>query len=278
MHRLLLSGTRLMNHGGTLRDSQNWIGGSDYNPCNAAFVPPPADEVRPLLEDLCAFCNSDDLPAVAQAAIAHAQFETIHPFTDGNGRTGRALIHVIFRRRRLAPRVLPPVSLVLATWSRDYIDSLMATRYVGSPDAPEAIAGLNRWIGLFAAACRRAVDDARIYEETVAGLKARWLERLGRPRRRSAAALLLDILPAYPILSVGSAARVMGRSFQATNQAIGRLLEAHILRPIKVGRRNRAFEAAELIDAFNVLERRLASPTGDTRISPPARRAPARRR
>jgi Fic family protein len=72
--------------------------------------------VPALLEDLCAFCNDDSLPAIAQAAIAHAQFETIHPFIDGNGRTGRALIHVILRRRGLAPVVVPPVSLVLATW------------------------------------------------------------------------------------------------------------------------------------------------------------------
>ena len=99
VHRRLLERTRLEEHAGKLRTNQNWIGGSDYNPCSAAFVPPPREYVEPLLEDLCAFCNTDALPAVAQAAMAHAQFETIHPFVDGNGRTGRALIHVILRRR-----------------------------------------------------------------------------------------------------------------------------------------------------------------------------------
>ena len=87
-HRRLLAGTRLDAHAGVIRSEQNWIGGSGYNPCSAAFVPPPPELVRDLLEDLCAFCNSDAAPAVAQAAIAHAQFETIHPFADGNGRTG----------------------------------------------------------------------------------------------------------------------------------------------------------------------------------------------
>src|SRR6266704_1735059 len=108
-HRRLLADTRLAAQTGQLRDKQNWIGGSDYNPCSAAFVPPPHELVPDLMADLCLFCNDESLPAVAQAAIAHAQFETIHPFPDGNGRTGRALIHVVLRRRGLAPRVIPPV-------------------------------------------------------------------------------------------------------------------------------------------------------------------------
>src|SRR5438034_1038975 len=83
-----------------------------------------AEAVAGLLNDLSSFSNSDDLPAVVQAAIAHAQFETIHPFVDGNGRIGRALIHLILRRRGLAVRVVLPVSLALATWSNDYIAGL----------------------------------------------------------------------------------------------------------------------------------------------------------
>ena len=129
IHRRLFAGTRLENHGGTVRTEQNWIGGSNYNPCAAAFVPPPPEYVVELLDDLCGFSNSDALPALVQAAIAHAQFETIHPFFDGNGRTGRALIHVVLRLRGLVPHLLPPVSLVLATWSTDYVDALTATRY-----------------------------------------------------------------------------------------------------------------------------------------------------
>ena len=97
IHRRLLAGTRLEEHGGALRTTQNWIGGSEYNPCAAEFVRPPPEHVEALLDDLCIFCNGDSLAALAQAAMAHAQFETIHPFVDGNGRTGRALIHVILR-------------------------------------------------------------------------------------------------------------------------------------------------------------------------------------
>jgi Fic family protein len=123
-HRRLFANTPVAKHGGRIRDTQNWIGGSSYNPCSAAFVPPPPEKVKDLLIDLCRFCNDDTLPSVAQAAIAHAQFETIHPFADGNGRVGRVLIHMILRRRGLTKRISVPVSLVLATRSRDYINGL----------------------------------------------------------------------------------------------------------------------------------------------------------
>ena len=277
-HRRLLAGTRLAEYGGRIRTVQNWIGGSDYNPCAAAFVPPPHELVGELLSDLAAFCNDDSLPAVAQAAIAHAQFETIHPFVDGNGRTGRALLHLVLRRRGLAPRILPPISLILATWPRDYVSGLTRTRYGGAPDSEEAHAGINRWIALFASACRRATEDAGRFEERVRALQDSWRDRLGRVRRGSAVDLLLYALPGAPLLTANTAADLIGRSFQATSQAIGRLVGAGILKQVTVGRRNRAFESPELIEAFTALERQLASPEGDTLVSEPVRRVPRGRR
>lgn len=272
IHERLLAGTFLERHAGRLRDEQSWIGGSSYHPCSAAFVPPPPERMADLLEDLCAFCNQDALPAIAQAAIAHAQFETIHPFVDGNGRTGRALIHVILRRRGLAPVVVPPVSLVLATWSQDYISGLTATR-----PRPSEQDGTDAWIALFAAAMTRAVCDAESYEDRVAELQAAWRERLGRVRSDSAAAKLIDALPGAPVVTAQTAATLIDRSFQAVNQAIPRLVDVGILSQTTIGRRNRAFEARELLDTFNDLERQLASPEGDTRHSRPSRRVPYRR-
>lgn len=278
VHERLLARTRLHEHAGHIRSVQNWIGGSSFNPCSAAFVPPPPEHVEGLLADLCAFVNDDELPAVAQAAIAHSQFETIHPFVDGNGRTGRALIHVVLRRRRVAPRILPPISLVLATWSRSYVEGLTATRYRGRADSSTAHDGINSWIGLFASACRRAVDDAVAFEERVTTIQQDWREAAGTVRRGSAADLLIGALPGAPVVSVSSAADLIGRSFQATNEAMTRLEAVGVVRQINVGRRNRAFEAPAIIDAFTALERQLASPTGDTRSAPPDRPAPARRR
>lgn len=276
IHRRLLSGTRLESHGGRFRSEQNWIGGSAFNPCSAEYVPPPHELVPDLVADLCEFCNDDSLPAVAQAAIAHAQFETIHPFVDGNGRVGRALIHLVLRRRGVVSRALPPVSLILATWAQEYVEALTATRYVGPAASAAAREGLNRWVGLFAAAAKRAVADADAFEDRIQLLERTWRERLGRVRANSAADLLLRKLPGAPILTVQRAAETIGRSTQATNEAITRLTEAKVLSQTTVGRRNRAFEAPEVIRAFTDLERRLASPSGDTRTAPPARRVPRR--
>ena len=275
-HRRLLSGTRLHKYGGQIREEQNWIGGSSFNPCAASFVPPPPEVVRDLMEDLCSFCNSDDLPPIVQAAMAHAQFETIHPFVDGNGRIGRALIHLVLRRRGIAVRVQPPISLILATWSDDYVAGLTATRYLGKPTSDAALACTNQWIALFATACRRSIEDAETFEQRVSALQGRWRKRLGRVRAQSAADLLIGALPGAPILTVNGAAKVIGRSFQATNVAIERLVEAKILRQVNVGQRNRAFEATELLRTFTDLERRLASPRGDTRSAPPTWRVPQR--
>jgi Fic family protein len=276
-HRRLLSSPRHSGYAGKLRDRQNWIGGSDYNPCSAAFVPPPPEFVPDLLSDLCEFCNDDSLPAVAQAAMAHAQFETIHPFADGNGRTGRGLIHLILRRRGLATRVLPPVSLVLATWSGDYIDGLAAMRYQGPADSKAAHDGLNLWIGRFAGACQRAVYDADSFERRVESIGAEWRSRVGRVRSGSATDLLIGAIVGAPVVTVASAAELIGRSFVQTNEAVNRLVAAGVLSQISTGKRNRAFEARDIINAFADLERQLASPEGDTRVSDPSRPVPRRR-
>jgi len=127
IHRVLPERAPNATVAGRVRDSQNWIGGNDHNPCGATFVPPPPEEVDRLLEDLCAFVDDETLPPLVQAAIAHAQFETIHPFEDGNGRTGRALVQVVLRHRGLAPAFVPPISVVLARDKDRYVGGLTAS-------------------------------------------------------------------------------------------------------------------------------------------------------
>ena len=273
LHRRLLAESRLAEHAGTFRQVQNWIGGSDWNPCSAAFVPPPPEHLEDLVEDLVAFCNDDALPAVAQAAIAHAQFETIHPFVDGNGRTGRILISLILRRRGLATRVIPPVSLVLATWAKNYIAGLTATRYRGPSTTSDAATRLNLWVGRFAGACTRSVEVAARFEARAQDIEQAWRAQLGKVRARSASDLLLRALIGAPVITVTGAAGLIGRSYPQTNEAVNRLVEAGILRQVTVGRRNRAFEAPEIIDAFTDLERRLSTPMGadDDLVPDPSR-------
>ena len=137
------------------------------------------------------------------------------------------------------------MSLVLATWADDYVAGLTATRYAGEPGSEAAHTGINRWTALFAAACRRAVADAGWFEERVRQLQETWRQRAGNPRRDSAVQRLIGALPAAPVLTVATAAGLIGRSFQAANQAMDRLVEAGVLVQINVGRRNRAFEAPD---------------------------------
>jgi Fic family protein len=279
IHRRLLDGTPHSAAGGMLRMEQNWIGGSSYNPCSAAFVPPPPDHVADLMADLCEFIDRDDLPAVAQAAVVHAQFETIHPFADGNGRTGRALIHVVLRRRGLVDRATPPISLVLATEAAQYVAGLGDYRYRGASDSNDAVRGLNRWLATFASATRRASAEAVAFEARIAGIQTEWRAAVGRVRARSATDLLIAALPGAPVVTVASAAELIGRSTQATNEAFKALRAAGVLHQVNIGQnRNRAFEASAIIDAFTDFERGLASPTGDTISAPPVRKVPARKR
>ncbi|HEV3313201.1 MAG TPA: Fic family protein [Chloroflexota bacterium] len=276
IHRRMFASGRLASFGGTIRRQQNWIGGSDFNPCSAAFVPPPPEAVPLLLADLIQFCTREDLPAIVQAAVAHAQFETIHPFVDGNGRVGRALIHLVLRRRGLTPYVLPPVSLILATWPRAYIDGLNATRYRGPASSVTANRGTNLWVGTFAAAARRSAVEALAFQERIRSIRSQWRERLGPVRAGSATDLLVHVLPGAPIVTVSSAAGLVARTVQATNSAITRLIAAGVLKQVTVGRRNRAFEAPDIIGAFGDLERRLTGSANDSSTLGPSMRPPQR--
>lgn len=277
IHQILMERSPTPMLGGVIREEQNWIGGSSYNPCSAAFVPPPAEFVRALLEDLTVYVNGDDHPALVQAAIAHAQFETIHPFADGNGRTGRALIHIIFRRRGVAPAFVPPISLVLATWVDDYISGLTAFRHLHPADSPERSTAAQVWLRTFAGATLRACRDAQAYASQIDDVVEHWRRVLGSIRRGSALDLLLDVLPGVPLVTVESAARLTDRSDVAAGSAVNRLAEAGILIQRNIGRqRYRIFEAPEVLELFTSLERALASPTGDTATDPPVRPVPNR--
>ena len=127
MHAALLADVQ-PEIAGRWREEQVWIGGDSFGPHGAAFIPPHHDHVPALMADLVKFTRRADLPLLSQAAIAHAQFETIHPFPDGNGRTGRALIHAMLRGHGLTRNVTVPVSAGLLTDTNGYFDALTAYR------------------------------------------------------------------------------------------------------------------------------------------------------
>lgn len=277
VHRILMERSPTPEIGGVVREIQNWIGGSSFNPCNAAFVPPPPKYLDELLDDLLDYVNGEEHSPLVQAALAHAQFEALHPFVDGNGRTGRALIHVILRRRGLAPAFVPPISLILATWSKDYVEGLAAFRHIGDPGSSKRSHAAVTWLRLFATATSRACLDAQRYATSIDEITEEWRQMVGRVRANSSTDLLLRVLPGSPILTVDSATKLIGKSKARTTDAVNTLAEAGVLRQRNIGRqRYRVFEATAVLDLFTDLERSLASPTGDTLIDGPNRPVPRR--
>ena len=247
IHRVLLQHAPNSQIAGRFRTSQNWIGGNDYNPCGAAFVPPPPGEIDRLLDDLCVFANDIALPPLVQAAIAHAQFETIHPFEDGNGRTGRALVQVVLRRRGLTPSFVPPISVVLARDKDRYLKGLTMFREDG----------VAEWIEIFAAATAEAAMLAAHHTNRVGELQDQWRERLrqhANPRIDAAAWSLITILPAHPIITVPVAVAATSRTKPAVANAIEQLEGAGILTRLSQSPRNRAWEADGLLDLIVGLE------------------------
>ena len=234
---------------GQVRTVQNWIGGDDHNPCGADFVPPPPEDVPALLEDLCAFCNADHVSPLLQAAIAHAQFETIHPFDDGNGRTGRALIHVLLHRRKLTPRFTLPVSVALSHARQAYINGLTAFR---NDD-------LEHWLGILTTAVLSSCALVERYRQSITELQADWQQRLRdhtNPRSDAAAWIILQRLPAYPVLNRADAIDFCERSVPAVDHGLRQLEQAGVLEPIREqSPSRRSWEPSGLIDLIVKLER-----------------------
>ncbi len=261
VHRVLLRATRDEHLGGVIRNEQNWIGGSAYSPAGAEYIPPPEDEVQRLMEDLVEFVNREDLPVSMQAAIAHAQFETIHPFIDGNGRVGRCLIHIVYRRRGLARSVVPPISLILATRSREYLGGLQEYRF----------AEMTQWLVFFATVTIAAARKANGLAARVEMLLGQWLSELGNPRSDASSRRIAAQLPAEPIITVARAAELAQVSNTAADNAVRALESAGVLKRLGSKKWGRMWEAPGVFELLDGFERELATPEGEQR---PARPAP----
>ncbi|MDP1721112.1 MAG: Fic family protein [Candidatus Nanopelagicaceae bacterium] len=247
IHRILMASAPNHNVAGVIRTEQNWIGGNDYNPCDADFVPPPPEEVPRLLADLCEAINEDHLPPIVQAGLVHAQFETIHPFHDGNGRTGRALIHVVLRRRGMTPQYVPPISIVLASNKDGYIRGLSNFRE----------GELNDWLTTFASAAAQSANLASAYLSEVERLQNDWrmeLRAAANPRADAAAWKIIDALPAHPMITVAVAVAAIGRTKAAVSEAMAQLELAGVLIRESQGQRNRTWEARGLLNLLTDLE------------------------
>ena len=241
MHQILLADSA-PEIAGVLRNAQVWIGGSDYSPAGAMFVPPHKRHLGELMADLGEFMARDDLPALAQAAVAHAQFETIHPFADGNGRTGRALVHVVLRERSLTTSSALPLSAGLLTDTAGYFAALDA--YRGGD--------VDRIVQLFARAAIDAAERGSWLAAELVALREEWNEQL-TARADALAWRVLDLLLQRPVLTTAAVSAEFGVSAETARNALERLEVDGIVISAQLDKRQRGWRSPDvlaLLDEF----------------------------
>ncbi|WP_257802404.1 MULTISPECIES: Fic family protein [Corynebacterium] len=241
MHQILLADSA-PEIAGVLRGAQVWIGGSDYSPAGAMFVPPHQRHLTELMVDLGEFMARDDLPALAQAAIAHAQFETIHPFADGNGRTGRALVHVVLRERGLTTSSALPLSAGLLTDTAAYFAALDA--YRGGD--------VDRIVQLFARAAIDVAERGSWLAAELVAVREEWNEQL-TARADALAWRVLDLLLQRPVLTTAAVSTEFGVSAETARNALDRLEADGIVISAQLDKRQRGWRSPDvlaLLDEF----------------------------
>lgn len=231
---------------GTLRGVQNWIGGSNRTPRGAVHIPPAPERLAGLMDDLITFMRRTDLDPVVQAAVAHAQFESIHPFTDGNGRVGRSMINALWRYRGMTRQMAVPVASAIVA-DRDRYFRLVNDYRTGD---------VEPLVVFLADATSRSVAAASVSAERLIALPAQWQEQV-HARAGSAASTLLPLLPKHPIVDAADVMRLTGASQARAYAAIERLEEAGVLRRITASRRDMAWAAGDVLDEADLMVDRL---------------------
>jgi Fic family protein len=240
VHRILMRGVRGEDKlPGEIRRSQNWIGGT--RPGNARFVPPPHEEVASALAALEKWIHSDDpLPPLVKAGLAHVQFETIHPFLDGNGRVGRMLITLLVEHWGLLDQPLLYLSVAFKRRQQEYYARLAAVRTEGDWEG---------WTEFFLECVTEAANDGVHIAQSMHALLGRDRDRVVRHDRATVAAIqLLDLLPSNPVLTVSRASELLGITAPPTRKAIDLLVNLGVLSETTGKQRDRAYAYHAYLD------------------------------
>jgi Fic family protein len=238
MHReLLLRQPGWESYAGIFRDELVWVGGDRASPRGARHIAPQADLVPAAIDDMLAFARRDDVPVLAQAAIAHAQFETIHPFADGNGRTGRALVQAMLRGKHLIRSTTAPLSAGLLRDTAAYFDALTSYR---SGDAGPIVERFSDAARYAAVSGKKLVDDLAHEQE-------RSRDLLGSLRRQAGAWKVLPHLIAHPVINSAYLQEHLGMNPMAAGRALDQLTAAGVLREATGLRRNRVWQQHEIL-------------------------------
>ena len=234
IHRVLLSrGRGSGKNPGEFRRSQNWIGGT--RPGNAVFVPPPHTKVEDCMSELESFLHREDdgIPTLLRAGLAHVQFETIHPFLDGNGRVGRLLITFLLCQRGMLREPLLYLSLYFKQNRRTYYELLDRVRQEGDWEA---------WIAFFLEGVGEVADEAVRNAQRLEEMFHNDRVRIAGVGRRAGSALRVhESLKARPIQSIGSLSKTTGLSLPTAGSSIETLVELGIVRELTGKRRDRLF-------------------------------------
>ena len=238
-HARLMSGVRGQHATpGEFRRSQNWIGGS--SPSDAAFVPPPIDAMNVALDDLERFLHDRSLPLLIHLALAHYQFEVIHPFLDGNGRVGRLLIPLVMIERNVLPRPLLYVSVYFEQHRNHYYDLLMSTSRTGD---------LGPWLVFFLRAVATQSADAEERAVLLVELQAAMRNDLLSERSSMNVVRAAELLFSTPYVSVNGIAEALNVSYPTAQSTINALVERGDLVETTGRKRNRFYFAARIFEA-----------------------------
>ena len=241
LHEKLMKGVRGGQASpGHFRRVQNWIGLPGSTPATAAYVPPPPREVRACLMAWEKFVGESDLPPLVTIALAHYQFEAIHPFRDGNGRVGRLLITLFLVQRKILPTPLLYLSAFFEASRRDYYDGLRGISQRGE---------WSNWLEYFLLGVARMSEDALGRAARINRLLARW-HRAVSGESSKVPLRVVDIVGANPFITIKGAAEKLGVAFTTAQRAIERLEKAGILRPVSDARRDRVYCAKALLDVL----------------------------
>lgn len=244
MHAALMNASN-PDIAGRWRTEQVWIGGGDFGPRGADFIAPQHSRVPGAIDDLIRFAGRDDIPVLPQIAIAHAQFETIHPFPDGNGRTGRALIQAMLRNKRLTRQVTVPVSAGLLTDTDSYFQALTAYRE-GDP---------SPIVERLSAASILAVDNGRHLVSDLRTIRQFWASKI-TARRDSAVHRIADLLIKRPVINAKLVTRELNIPMSNVYRYLDPLIKAGIIVEFTDQSRNRAWRAPEVLAALDAFAER----------------------
>jgi Fic family protein len=251
IHAKLMAGVRGQHlEPGEFRRTQNWVGPGGCQLKDASFVPPPPEELAKALGQLELFLHDTSLPALIHAGLAHAQFETIHPFLDGNGRVGRLLITFLLCERQVLSKPLLYLSVYLKKHRAEYYDRLQAVRIDGAWEA---------WIGFFLRGVLEVAQAAHSTARQIEALRQEHQQLLQREGKSSANLLrALDTLFEQPIQTAAGLADKLKLSYPTANGLISRLQELNLLHEQTGYKRNRRFSYDPYLRLFDGTE---AEPT-----------------